>query len=571
MKRMAIFFLMGLVAFVAFPSIGNAAILTDTQTTTKYIVIKRYGTLPDVPVQGFTFSEAVAEASTTYQTKLASVHSSADVNEILSGLAAICDPGQAWIGGEATPSGSLTFSWQDGSGWWDGDGWAISEPDLGEDCLLIDSFTGRYSDETCDTTYSCVVANRYSFSTVLPTVAVLLTNNTQPVLSGTYTNEYHDGDNDVTVTIDGIAYNSSDAAFNFTAGFGWTLDLSATAQTLAHGVYDVVITRRNSMEISFSDNTVNEITIDTQPPDGMSYAPDDPFTTGMKRSDDGDIGNNLDTGTGDPRADLGYEFRFVYKAVAPPASVKLILNGYAHEMTLTVGTVASGALYTLPLKLGPMTGHTFHFEIRDGAGSMLTRLPAAAELTGPTIELLWGSTMVGLAKDMTESGQGLLTLLNNSPAKTWVSTGVSTDTNNGSFNDLDNGYAFVLGEGYFVSRTNPTLLDLNAEPETTAPTVPLDLQPGWNMISNPYGGHLLLSSLQVQRDTEPPATWDQACTNNWLTNSIYSYAGDGWGGVYNYESAGGNPDAYLTPWFSYWVYVIRDDSSYKLIFTKPQQ
>jgi hypothetical protein len=78
-----------------------------------------------------------------------------------------------------------------------------------------------------------------------------------------------------------------------------------------------------------------------------------------------------------------------------------------------------------------------------------------------------------------------------------------------------------------------------------------------------------LSDVEVQRDTDLPVTWAEACTKRWLTNSIYTYLGSDWGSAYSFESAGGDPEATLTPWVGYWVYMIRNDADYKLIFTKP--
>jgi hypothetical protein len=128
----------------------------------------------------------------------------------------------------------------------------------------------------------------------------------------------------------------------------------------------------------------------------------------------------------------------------------------------------------------------------------------------------------------------------------------------------------MLGKGYFVIRElNATLPDLSIYPETSLSTVAVDLSPGWNIISNPYGSHFKLSDIQVQRGTDPIVTWAEACTNRWLTNSIYSYLGSDWGSSYTFESAGGDPEATMIPWIGYWVYVIRNDANYKLIFSQP--
>jgi hypothetical protein len=178
--------------------------------------------------------------------------------------------------------------------------------------------------------------------------------------------------------------------------------------------------------------------------------------------------------------------------------------------------------------------------------------------------------MLGLAKDMSASVQGLVDLFASNSIYQWASSGVTTDTNNGSFEVLANSDFHTPGKGYFVIRElDATLPDLSIHPETSGPTLAVELSPGWNIISNPYDSHINLSDVQVQRDNDLPVDWAEACTNRWLTNSIYTYLGSDWGSSYTFESAGGSPEATLIPWTGYWIYVIRNDADYRLIFTQP--
>ncbi len=89
------------------------------------------------------------------------------------------------------------------------------------------------------------------------------------------------------------------------------------------------------------------------------------------------------------------------------------------------------------------------------------------------------------------------------------------------------------------------------------------------MVSNPYGGNVLLSSVKVQKGSATPIIWADALTNGWLENAIYYYKGSDWGSTYFSESAGGSPDATLVPWLGYWIYLNETDDTYKLVVPRP--
>ncbi|MCK4837827.1 MAG: NHL repeat-containing protein [Desulfobulbaceae bacterium] len=307
-------------------------------------------------------------------------------------------------------------------------------------------------------------------------------------------------------------------------------------------------------------------------PIGLTIPPTDDDNSGIKRKDEGDKHSNRDKDNDMPRGDIDYLFQIVIKAAPDnsPLRAKLVLNGHGQDMILEAGNLVDGALYTLTLKLGPAAAHNFHYVAIDELEHIVYRYPDSDELPGPVVELLNGPNMVGLAKDMTDSSLDLVELFGSNSIYRWVSSGLTTNANNGSYEAVDNPAALTPGTSYFVvSAPNATLPDLSTYPETTAPTVTIDLNPGWNMISNLYGSHLKLSGTQVQRGNDPAITWAEACTNKWLTNSIYTYLGSDWGSSYTFESAGGVPEATLTPWTGYWIYLNRNDASYKMIFTRP--
>lgn len=294
---------------------------------------------------------------------------------------------------------------------------------------------------------------------------------------------------------------------------------------------------------------------------------------GIIRPDGGPVASNL--ADGKPRAALEYIFQARLEFDNSVAGVWLLLNGY--PMAMDCGTdpdfsAPGGVFCSVATELGPAYDHGYQI-VALGTSDydpLAVPLIRTGRKAGPVVEMLNGPNMLGIAKDMRDTGVGPADLFGGNPAFQWVSNGLTTDTNHGSFAALDNGGFQTLGKGYFVIRDlNATLPDLRGYPETSAATVTVDLRPGWNIIGNPYGGNIGLGDVRVQRGAEAPLSWAEACTNRWLTNSIYSYLGSDWGSSYTFASVGGEPEATLTPWVGYWIYLIRDDADYKLLFTKP--
>ncbi len=62
------------------------------------------------------------------------------------------------------------------------------------------------------------------------------------------------------------------------------------------------------------------------------------------------------------------------------------------------------------------------------------------------------------------------------------------------------------GEGYIVAKDTSPLPELDTTPDVTVNSYTIPLQPGWNMIGNPYNGNVLLRNVQVQQNTELPVS-----------------------------------------------------------------
>jgi hypothetical protein len=99
-----------------------------------------------------------------------------------------------------------------------------------------------------------------------PTVDAQVTNDTSPILTGTY--DPSDAPVALTVEVDGVVYVLGvDPALTVddTAGT-WALDLVDAGVVLADGPYDVVVTQIDGAGNSASDPTVDELVIDTVAP-----------------------------------------------------------------------------------------------------------------------------------------------------------------------------------------------------------------------------------------------------------------------------------------------------------------
>ena len=95
---------------------------------------------------------------------------------------------------------------------------------------------------------------------------------------------------------------------------------------------------------------------------------------GVERVDGGDDSNNYVDGV--PKLALDYEFAVTFRAGDVTANTRiiyLVLNGYKYAMSLSNGSLATGAEYTLTTRLGPAYAHNFYFVAEDLSGNELSR------------------------------------------------------------------------------------------------------------------------------------------------------------------------------------------------------
>ena len=107
-----------------------------------------------------------------------------------------------------------------------------------------------------------------------PTVDPITTNDTTPIITGTYDDS--DADGGLTVTVDGVTYTLGEDA-ELTAKDGvWTLDLSGLTTPLAEKAHDVVVTATDAAGNATSDASEDELVIDATGPKAPTV---DPITT----------------------------------------------------------------------------------------------------------------------------------------------------------------------------------------------------------------------------------------------------------------------------------------------------
>src|SRR5690606_35069703 len=100
-----------------------------------------------------------------------------------------------------------------------------------------------------------------------PTVAVLLTNDTTPTITGTA-----DSADDLTVTVNGVTYTEGDGNLVDNGDNSWTLTVPAGNEIL-DGIYDVVATVTDGTGSTSTDTTIDELTIDTIAPTAPTVIP----------------------------------------------------------------------------------------------------------------------------------------------------------------------------------------------------------------------------------------------------------------------------------------------------------
>ena len=304
-------------------------------------------------------------------------------------------------------------------------------------------------------------------------------------------------------------------------------------------------------------------------PAGLSCNPISTGLPGVERVDGGDDHFNLVEGK--PTFELDYRFRVVLRASvsADQRAVFLILDDYKYPMHIDAGSLADGAEYVFTTRLGPAYSHQFYFTVEDQSGSPVGRYPENGTLAGPSVQLLNGKNVIGLAAKLNPYGLSAADICHpESLVYRWVPDAGS----NGEFELVDAGVPISSSDGYVLKREGETALpDLTSYGQISDQTQEIQVKPGWNLISNPYAGNVSLKDVSVRHGDASSVSWLSAAANNLVVDGIYSYRGSDWGSGNEFSSAAGSTSATLIPWIGYWVYVNPTDDDVFLIIPKPLQ
>ncbi|MEE4253419.1 MAG: putative Ig domain-containing protein [Desulfuromusa sp.] len=303
-------------------------------------------------------------------------------------------------------------------------------------------------------------------------------------------------------------------------------------------------------------------------PTGLSQNPISSGLIGVERVDGGDDSSNLVDGK--PKQDLDYRFRVVFRdsVAADQRKVFLILDNYKYEMQNAGGALTSGADYTFTTRLGASFSHRFYFTVEDASGTQLWRYPGSGDFPGPAVSLLDGKNVVGIAAKINAYALDAIEAFNEKLVYRWDPEAGPK----GQFELVGFGAPVASGEGYVLKRsTDTTLPDLSIYGTITDSTYEFQVKPGWNIISNPYGGNISLSDIEVRSGDDAPVSWLLAAENNLVVDVIYSYLGKDWGNTNEFSSATGTKPAVLIPWIGYWIYINQTDQPVSLLIQKPLQ
>lgn len=287
----------------------------------------------------------------------------------------------------------------------------------------------------------------------------------------------------------------------------------------------------------------------------VRYMSDSDGLVGVMRADYGNDAGNLDPYYGLPRSDIIFKFVISWRGGAPVPQIDVLLDGFRYPMNCLYDDLQQQADCQYTTLLGAASTHLFHFE-----NSLSERFPSTGDLNGPTVELLTGYNLIGVPR-ATAGNDGLM--LFGSAALTWLYDGAAVQNKHGAYQIAD---SVDPGCGYFVMKQQATLPALAAFGTVPDSNYAITLQPGWNLVANPFGGTVTLADLTVSKDSGTPVPWGEAVSRLWLYNALYTYNGNDFGDTYRADFG---EQAQLVPWVGYWLYLGKADGLYQLHVPNP--
>lgn len=308
----------------------------------------------------------------------------------------------------------------------------------------------------------------------------------------------------------------------------------------------------------------------SQIPLGLSRNPLDQGLSGVRRVDGGGSSHNRVEGKAHPG--LVYHFHTVFRSGGPADKYRVfvVLNGCRYLMTLEQGVLATGAHFGFTTHLGPVLNR-FYFVVEDLQGQTKWRFPVTGELPGPTVDLLSGRNLVGIAAHVNPFGLSAGDLVGDNILYRWLPyVGDDPDVESrGSFVELDDFIPVAAGEGYLLRHEQEaTWGDFGRYGEIPFDEYEFEVAPGWNLIANPYSCNVPLSRIQVRVGETKPLLWSEASAREQVADGLFAYRGDDWGGDYTFSAAGGTNKAILIPWVGYWIYIKESGERVSLIIPR---
>ncbi|MDI6755313.1 MAG: hypothetical protein QME78_13080, partial [Thermodesulfobacteriota bacterium] len=330
------------------------------------------------------------------------------------------------------------------------------------------------------------------------------------------------------------------------------------------GAYSVRVRARCSTHTSVVSNWSSSLQVTIQGAYQISCS--DGGIQCLERTDGGNDSNNLVNGK--PKVDVEFNFQItVQDAGGTPQYVKLFTTQrnnpaagdfYGYDMTCS-GNYQTGASCAHRTMLGPAAIHKFYFKVRMSNGSEIT-YPNTGYITGPEIQLLNGSNLVGIPRNIASAQLGGQEAFGTSRVYRW-------DAEQNLYTEVASSEPVKEGEGYSLYKQNISLPELSAYPEVPGLEYTYSLKPGLNLVSNPYSGNVKLSDVKIKKGIGTPVSWQEAVARGWIVDILYYYNGKDWGNTYSYLTS--ENGEVLVPWLGYWVDLDATDDLYYLIVPKP--
>ena len=107
---------------------------------------------------------------------------------------------------------------------------------------------------------------------------------------------------------------------------------------------------------------------------------------------------------------------------------------------------------------------------------------------------------------------------------------------------------FRVGQGYWIDLSQVVWIEQVGAPAASSQNFSISLQPGWNMIGDPFGSAIPMSSVTVTPAGSTTSVPYATAVQSGLVSILYTWQP----GDTAYELI--SPTASMQPWLGYWIY-----------------